>query len=589
MAHRWVRPALAVLVTVQLWSAMSSSFTQGAAVVRLAALSAGVLAVFGLPSLDLRTLVWVSTGLSAVLLARFGMAGTASGVLSVWRSMLWLAVTGTALAITARGRPYVRWSSVAPALTAVMAAVAVVTGAALLIGPRAAGLLEAGSTIGEAVDASGNHPGNPLESTSTLDMTTRPQLSDRVVMTVASPVASFWRSEVYDLWDGSRWSRSAGRGGSFLTDATVTPPPEDLAGNNGEPFETEVRIEAGFATALPIAPSPVAVTAGNHRLAQRTDGTVVAVDEPLGRGATYRSTSRRLPLDPDLLAEYGRRRVPSGVEAQYAQSPVATERTVELAREITDGTDGTYEAVLALEAWMGENTRYDIAAPLSPSGVDVVDHFLFESRLGWCEQIASSLVVMARSVGVPARLATGYVPGEWDALSGRFIVREQDAHSWAEVWFPEVGWVPFDPTADVPLSGRADTATAGGANGTADVVGALLLAVALGVFGGPAVLRNVRVVVARLARRRRRRRLIRDRWDVAEEVAIEQVGSQWLGRERGPAETLGGFAQAARSAGAPDGLIERATAVEAWRYGPDAPVGSGVTDQPRPGPVRVPG
>ena len=62
---------------------------------------------------------------------------------------------------------------------------------------------------------------------------------------------------------------------------------------------------------------------------------------------------------------------------------------------------------------------------------------------------------MARSVGIPARLATGFVPGTRDALTGQFVVRERDAHAWAEIYFPGVGWQPFDPTASVPLAGDA--------------------------------------------------------------------------------------------------------------------------------------
>ena len=64
---------------------------------------------------------------------------------------------------------------------------------------------------------------------------------------------------------------------------------------------------------------------------------------------------------------------------------------------------------------------------------------------------------MARSVGIPARLATGFVPGHRDALTGQFVVRERDAHAWAEIYFPGVGWQPFDPTASVPLAGDATT------------------------------------------------------------------------------------------------------------------------------------
>lgn len=576
----WVRPVLAVLVAVQLWSAMSSSFTSGATVVKVAALLCGLLAVFGLPSIPLRTLVWTSISVSLALLARFGMTAAASGLAAVWRPLVWLAATTVALVLSAPWRANAPHLSARPTTGPAVAAVALVCGAALLVGPRAAGMFDTGSTIGETVDASGNHPGNPLDSTSTLDMTTRPQLSDRVVMTVVSPVASFWRSEVFDVWDGVRWSRSDGRSGRLLgEDGTVLPSPEDLAGNNGEPVESEFRIEAGYATALPAPPSAVRfeVDGGGHQLAQRTDGTVVAVNRPLGRGATYRVTSRELPIDAAELAELGTRRVPTGVSARYAQPPVATQRTIELAQRVTEGVDSNYDAVLALESWMGDNTTYDLEAPLSPSGVDVVDHFLFESRLGWCEQIASSLVVMGRAVGIPARLATGYVPGEWDPLAGRFIVREQHAHSWAEVWFPEVGWVPFDPTAEVPLSGTTGAVVATGVNGSADAVGGLMLVVALGLLGGPPLARGLREAAVRLTERRRRRSLVRTRWDVAEEAAIEEEGARWLGRERAPAETLGDFAQRAVSEKGPQDLIARAAAVERCRYGPESRVPVGRT------------
>ena len=133
----------------------------------------------------------------------------------------------------------------------------------------------------------------------------------------------------------------------------------------------------------------------------------------------------------------------------------ATERVQILARQITASAPTTYDKVRAIEAWLGAHVKYSLNAPLAPRGVDVVDDFLFRSRVGWCEQVASSLVVMARSVGIPARLATGFVPGTRDALTGQFVVRERDAHAWAEIYFPGVGWQGFDPTASVPLAGDA--------------------------------------------------------------------------------------------------------------------------------------
>ena len=63
------------------------------------------------------------------------------------------------------------------------------------------------------------------------------------------------------------------------------------------------------------------------------------------------------------------------------------------------------------------------------------------------------MVVLARSVGIPARLVTGFVPGEQDPVTGTYTVRAKHAHAWAEVWFAGIGWGPFDPTASVPLAG----------------------------------------------------------------------------------------------------------------------------------------
>jgi Transglutaminase-like superfamily/Domain of unknown function (DUF4129) len=93
---------------------------------------------------------------------------------------------------------------------------------------------------------------------------------------------------------------------------------------------------------------------------------------------------------------------------------------------------------------------YDLDVPRDPPGVDAVDHFLFETRRGFCEQIASSMAVLLRTLGIPTRLVTGYGPGTRNPLTGYLEVRQSDAHAWVEVWYPLVGWVPYDPTFGVP-------------------------------------------------------------------------------------------------------------------------------------------
>src|SRR5690606_31305722 len=198
--------------------------------------------------------------------------------------------------------------------------------------------------------------------------------------------------------------------------------------------------------------------------------------------------------------------------------PRTTERVRSLAEEVTAGATNDYDRIRAIEAWMDEHTEYSLDAPLSPSGVDVVDHFLFESRLGWCEQIASSLVVMARAVGVPARRAVGFAPGGGGDVGHRFVVRERGAPARREGWRPGTAWVAFDPTAAVRLAG-ADEATPGAAaSDWREVAGSLLLAVGLVSLAASWVRRVVTSGARKVRRRLEHRRLVRTRWDVAEEA-----------------------------------------------------------------------
>lgn len=310
---------------------------------------------------------------------------------------------------------------------------------------------------------------------------------------------------------------------------------------------------------------------------QWPDGGVVA-QIPLGRGATYAVESRMALPDAAQLRAAADRTVPPAMRNRYAEPPPASDRTRELARRITAGATTDYDRVRAVERWLGENTRYSLDAPLSPSDVDVVDHFLFTSRLGWCEQVSSSMVVLLRTVGVPARLAAGFVPGERDPISGRFTVRERDAHAWTEVWFAGVGWVPFDPTAEVPLAGE-DAAIAGGGSAERwlDLVAVVLVATGLGLVALDGLRALVPAVVRRFSRllgRSRRGRAGRGRRIGGDagaeerlagirrvEAHLEEVAAPKAG-PRGPQETVTAYA-----ARADRELAVVGAAADAARYG----------------------
>jgi len=87
------------------------------------------------------------------------------------------------------------------------------------------------------------------------------------------------------------------------------------------------------------------------------------------------------------------------------------------------------------------------------AGVDPVEDFLFDSKEGSCEHFASAMVLMLRSMGVPARPVGGYTMGEWNEIGGFYTIRQGNAHAWVEVFFPKSGWVPFDPTPPVMVTG----------------------------------------------------------------------------------------------------------------------------------------
>lgn len=536
----WIAALAAVSVGLATRSVPSAG---GPGVGFLAGAASALLAVLGLRSVPLRVTVAAVCLLGAAMMARFGRLDAALPAASPLL-LAWVAATGAAIvnatAASRRGAPGLQTLDGAQPRrgSGTVRAVVVVVGmcviAALALGPVAADRFVTGGAPGSAPNFGENTSQNSLAASDSLDMTDRPRLSDRVVFTVASNRSSFWRTDVFDRWDGSTWRRSSDVM-QLLVGGEVTHEPADLAAVGGRELVQVVTVEAGFANALPAAPTAVSVESPRP-LVQRADSTLVAALSPLGAGASYRVVSRVADADEETLAGIGGD-MPETVRRRAAQVPVATARTVQLAERIAAGLSTPYAKVRAVERWLGSNTEYSLDAPLAPRGVDVVDHFLFESKLGWCEQVASSMVVLLRLMGVPARLATGFVPGRWNPIARRYEVRESDAHAWTEVFFDGVGWIGFDPTADVPIAGGTPSA-AGPLGWVVDHLLALVAAVVVIVLAAGPVARLVAGAADRLARRRRPRR---DRWAARLGWELERLGSR-VGVARSPTETATRYA-----------------------------------------------
>ena len=135
--------------------------------------------------------------------------------------------------------------------------------------------------------------------------------------------------------------------------------------------------------------------------------------------------------------------IPDDIRLRYTALPVDTSpRVTELGRELTDGLRTNYDRALALQDFFRQNFTYSTDVSTGHSN-DRLERFLFEDRIGYCEQFAGTYAVMARAVGLPTRVAIGFTPG--DRVGDEFIVRGTYYHAWPEVWIGGA-WVPFEPT-----------------------------------------------------------------------------------------------------------------------------------------------
>jgi len=181
--------------------------------------------------------------------------------------------------------------------------------------------------------------------------------------------------------------------------------------------------------------------------------SVTAVD-PLEPGQTYKATS--IVANPtDAQLNKVTQQPPQWVKDKYLQLPPdLPDRVRQLALDITRNAKTTHQKASAIEAYL-RKMKYREDMPPTPEGEDFVDYFLFHQREGYCTYFSSAMVVMLRSIGIPARVATGFAPGKYDSRIGRYVVTESLAHAWVQVYYPGYGWVNYEPTPARPEINRS--------------------------------------------------------------------------------------------------------------------------------------
>ncbi len=301
-------------------------------------------------------------------------------------------------------------------------------------------------------------------------LTDGPELGQEVVMRVSTdelaglafgqqPHAAMqhnWRALTFDSYDGRGWRNSP----LAAEDFAAGEPWGDEALPWRRPVRQWVSLERGGDRALYAAGEPLAANRPYQLLLRSAvDNPADAMAAMLASGRSYQVLSLLPAADESVLAAAGAD-YPPDVAALYLALPDLPQRVGLLAEQVTQGAGTPYDQALALEAFLRQ-FPYDLAVGAPPADRDVVDYFLFDVQAGYCDYYASAMVVMARSLGIPARLAVGYATGDYDQASRAFVVREQNAHSWPELYFPGVGWLRFEPTAAqpqpqrIPLPGEA--------------------------------------------------------------------------------------------------------------------------------------
>jgi len=138
---------------------------------------------------------------------------------------------------------------------------------------------------------------------------------------------------------------------------------------------------------------------------------------------------------------------PDWVRDEFLTLPDSVpERVRALARDLTASEATPYDRAIAIQNYLRE-FPYTLEVDSPPAGRDVADYFLFDLKQGYCDYFATTMIVLARAAGIPARLVVGYANGLYVAEEAHYAVTENYAHSWVEVYFTDIGWVEFEPTA----------------------------------------------------------------------------------------------------------------------------------------------
>jgi len=289
----------------------------------------------------------------------------------------------------------------------------------------------------------------------------------------------YWRSVVYDRYVGAGWITSTSYTQTYAPNTPIIP---GLL-NGYKPVHMQVQMmepegKLYWTGILFSADVPFIAT---WRLKPKSNlfadqSTLLQADMfATSTSATSYQTESYVPQVTIEQLRSAPTEYPNDIIARYFILPsTVPDRVRQLAKTITNGITNPYNKAKAIERYL-RTYPYDLDIPAPPEGQDVTDYFLFDLKRGYCDYYATAMAVLARASGLPARFVSGYSTGSYDAPNAEYVVRELNAHSWAEVYFPSIGWVEFEPTASQPEIQRQESASPVPANRNNDGTASNLL------------------------------------------------------------------------------------------------------------------
>ena len=264
----------------------------------------------------------------------------------------------------------------------------------------------------------------------------------------------YWRSVTYDVYVGAGWVTSSAPPKTYQPNTPLIP--GLLDGHRLVHLDVQIEQPEGklfwsgilFSADIPFT-ADWRVRPQSSLFAEQSALLQADMFAAVSNADSYRAQSYVPNVNEEQLRtasiEY-----PEDIRSRYLALPRSVpERVHQLAQEIVEGRTNPYDRAKAIETYL-RTYPYDLEVSAPPEDQDVADYFLFDLKRGYCDYYASAMVVLARSSGIPARFVSGYSSGSYDAPNAQYVVRELNAHSWAEIYFPEIGWVEFEPTGSQP-------------------------------------------------------------------------------------------------------------------------------------------